>query len=82
MCLSVCVCVCRYAGDDQWAETGDRYLLKLFRDYMFHQVLPSGQPWVDLAHIVQTLNKVSPPPATVPLYSSVFPIDYEALLLL
>ena len=48
-----------FAGDGQWAETGDRYLLKLFRDYLFHQVLPTGAPWVNLAHIVQTLNKAS-----------------------
>ena len=48
----------RFAGDEQWSQTGDRYLLKLFQDYLFHQVLPSGSPWVDLAHIVQTLNKV------------------------
>ena len=48
----------RFGGDSQWAETGDRYLLKLFRDYLFHQVLPSGGPWVDLGHVVQTLNKV------------------------
>lgn len=50
--------VSRYDGDPQWSETGDRYLLKLFRDYLFHQVLPSGAPWVDLSHIVQSLNKV------------------------
>lgn len=49
----------RFAGDTQWSETGDRYLLKLLRDYLFHQVLPSGAPWMDLAHIIQTLNKVS-----------------------
>ena len=23
--------------DAQWAETGDRYLLKLLRDHVFHQ---------------------------------------------
>lgn len=51
--------VFRFVGDEQWAETGDRYLLKLLRDYLFHQVLPTGAPWVNLAHIVQTLNKVS-----------------------
>lgn len=28
--------------DRQWSETGDRYLLKLFRDYVFHQVEPSN----------------------------------------
>ncbi len=25
--------------DPGWSETGDRYLLKLFRDFVFHQVL-------------------------------------------
>ena len=24
--------------DSSWSETGDRYLLKLFRDHVFHQV--------------------------------------------
>lgn len=43
----------------QWSETGDRYMLKQFRDYVFHQVTPNGHPWVDLSHIVQCLNKVS-----------------------
>ncbi|XP_066256175.1 PAN2-PAN3 deadenylation complex subunit pan3 [Euwallacea similis] len=41
-----------------WAETGDRYMLKLFRDYVFHQVTEEGQPWIDMAHIVQCLNKL------------------------
>ena len=45
--------------DPSWSETGDRYLLKLFRDYLFHQVTENGVPWVDLAHIVACLNKVS-----------------------
>ena len=44
--------------DPEWSETGDRYLLKLFRDYVFHQVTDTGIPWVDLAHIVSCLNKV------------------------
>lgn len=42
---------------EQWSETGDRYMLKLFRDYVFHQMTPNGQPWIDLSHIVQCLNK-------------------------
>lgn len=45
--------------DPSWSETGDRYLLKLFRDYLFHQVTENGVPWVDLAHIVACLNKVN-----------------------
>lgn len=43
--------------DTSWAETGDRYLLKLFRDYLFHQVTEDGRPWLDTAHVVQCLNK-------------------------
>jgi hypothetical protein len=42
----------------QWSETGDRYMLKLFRDYIFHQMTANGQPWIDLSHIIQCLNKV------------------------
>ena len=48
----------RVNSDVSWSETGDRYLLKLFRDYLFHQVTPTGTPWIDLAHVVLTLNKV------------------------
>lgn len=40
-------------------ETGDDYLLRLLRDYIFKQVNPqTGMPWVDLGHVVQCLNKV------------------------
>lgn len=41
-----------------WSETGDRYYLKLFRDYVFHQVDGDGKPVVDLAHIVACMNKL------------------------
>lgn len=41
-----------------WAETGDRYMLKLFRDYVFHQVTADGRPWLDMAHVVSCLNKL------------------------
>ncbi|MFH4974922.1 hypothetical protein AB6A40_001631 [Gnathostoma spinigerum] len=44
--------------DMQWSETGDRYLLKLFRDYLFHQVNENGKPWIDMAHIITCLNKL------------------------
>lgn len=47
-----------YNLDMQWSETGDRYMLKLFRDYLFHQVDQTGAPWIDMAHIVQCLNKL------------------------
>lgn len=41
-----------------WSETGERYYLKLFRDYVFHQVDAEGRPVVDLGHILTCLNKV------------------------
>ena len=47
-----------FALDPAWAETGDRFLLKLFRDHLFHQVTPDGHPWLDLAHVVTSLNKL------------------------
>jgi PAB-dependent poly(A)-specific ribonuclease subunit 3 len=48
-----------YSMDVSWSETGDRYMLKLFRDYLFHQVDASGAPWLDMAHIIQSLNKLN-----------------------
>ena len=47
-----------YKMNPHWAETGDRYLLKLFRDYLFHQVDDNGEAVVDVGHIVDGLNKV------------------------
>ncbi|KAJ3258890.1 PAB-dependent poly(A)-specific ribonuclease subunit 3 [Chytriomyces hyalinus] len=44
--------------DPSWSETGDRYLLKLFRDYVFHQVDELGNPVVDVGHVLQCLNKL------------------------
>ena len=44
--------------DGAWAETGDRYMLKLFRDYVFHAVTEEGRPFLDMAHVVQCLNKL------------------------
>jgi len=44
-------------GDASWSEYGDRYMLKLFRDYIFHQVLEDGRPFMDMAHVISCLNK-------------------------
>lgn len=49
---------CRLNMDSSWSETGDRYMLKLFRDYLFHAVTPDGRPWLDHAHVVSTLNNL------------------------
>jgi PAB-dependent poly(A)-specific ribonuclease subunit 3 len=47
-----------YDMSASWSETGDRYLLKLYRDYVFHQVYEDGSPVLDFAHVVESLNKV------------------------
>ncbi|GMM27616.1 Pan3 protein [Martiniozyma asiatica (nom. inval.)] len=43
--------------DKSWSETGDRYPLKLFRSYIFHQY-ENNLPRVDLTHVVDCLNKL------------------------
>lgn len=48
-----------FALDPRWSETGDRYIIKLFRDYVFHQVDEHGKPVVNLSHVLTCLNKVS-----------------------
>ncbi|CAO3589713.1 unnamed protein product [Absidia cylindrospora] len=44
--------------DPRWSETGDRYIIKLFRDYVYHQVDENGVPVVDMAHVLTCLNKL------------------------
>lgn len=46
------------APSSAWAETGERYYLKLFRDYVFHQVDANGLPVTNLAHVLDCLNKL------------------------
>ncbi|KKY20858.1 putative pab-dependent polyspecific ribonuclease subunit pan3 [Phaeomoniella chlamydospora] len=47
-----------YDHDPRWSENGDRYFLKLFRDYVFHQVDSQNNPVVDLGHVLNCLNKL------------------------
>ncbi|KAA1475775.1 hypothetical protein DENSPDRAFT_842626 [Dentipellis sp. KUC8613] len=47
-----------FARDARWSETGDRYIVKLFRDFVFHQVDEHGQPVVNLSHVLTCLNKL------------------------
>ncbi len=44
--------------DTSWADTGNRYLIKLFRDYLFHQVNEAGAPRLDMGHVIECLNKL------------------------
>ncbi|PNW78145.1 hypothetical protein CHLRE_10g465850v5 [Chlamydomonas reinhardtii] len=46
-------------ADSAWSESGDRYLLKLFRDFVFHAASPdSGAPLLDWGLVVEALNKL------------------------
>lgn len=47
-----------FARDARWSETGDRYIIKLFRDYVFHQVDEHGRPVVNMSHVLTCLNKL------------------------
>ncbi|TYJ55485.1 hypothetical protein B9479_003875 [Cryptococcus floricola] len=44
--------------DPRWSDTGDRYILKLFRDYVFHSIGVDGKPILDLSHVLVCLNKL------------------------
>lgn len=48
-----------FEKDPRWQEAGDRYMIKLFRDYIFHQVNEMGVPVVDMGHVMTCINKVS-----------------------
>ncbi|KAL0952373.1 hypothetical protein HGRIS_006650 [Hohenbuehelia grisea] len=47
-----------FARELRWSDTGDRYIIKLFRDYVFHQVDENGNPVVNLSHVLTCLNKL------------------------
>ncbi|OBS24055.1 hypothetical protein FPOA_04603 [Fusarium poae] len=47
-----------FEGDRAWAENGERYMLKLFRDYVFHQVDNNGKPVLDMGHMLRCMNKL------------------------
>jgi PAB-dependent poly(A)-specific ribonuclease subunit 3 len=57
-------------GDAQWSNTGDRYLVSLFRDRVFHAAqaaapppsssaaaLAAQPPFIDLAFVLDELNR-------------------------
>ncbi|RDA90774.1 hypothetical protein CP533_3609 [Ophiocordyceps camponoti-saundersi (nom. inval.)] len=47
-----------FDGDRAWSENGERYMLKLFRDYVFHQVDANGRPVLDMGHMIRCLNRL------------------------
>jgi len=42
--------------DQDWAETGDRYLCKLFRDYLFFRSKENGVPHIDKRDVAEDLR--------------------------
>lgn len=47
-----------FDSDPNWSENGERYLLKLFRDYVFHRVDENGRAVFDMGHMMSCLNKL------------------------
>ncbi|KAF4976758.1 hypothetical protein FZEAL_6615 [Fusarium zealandicum] len=47
-----------FDGDRSWSENGERYMLKLFRDYAFHQVDSNGNPVLDMGHMLRCMSKL------------------------
>lgn len=47
-----------YAQNPAWLQSGERYPIKLFREFVFHQVDERGRPVLDLAFVLKTLNKL------------------------
>ncbi|QDS77819.1 hypothetical protein FKW77_005997 [Venturia effusa] len=73
-----------FEHNPQWSETGERYYLKLFRDYVFHAVDENEKPVVDLGHVMNCLAKLDAGTSeTITLMSrdqqSVFVVSYKEL---
>ena len=47
-----------FGPNRRWSQSGDCYLLTLFRDYVFHQADGAGNPVLDLGHVITALNKL------------------------
>ncbi|SCV02379.1 LANO_0F17436g1_1 [Lachancea nothofagi CBS 11611] len=44
--------------DINWSESGEKFPIILFYDYVFHQTDESGKPDMDLTHVLRCLNKL------------------------
>ncbi|CAR27522.1 ZYRO0D00484p [Zygosaccharomyces rouxii] len=44
--------------DVNWSESGDKFPILLFYDYVFHQVDATGKNIMDLTHVLRCLNKL------------------------
>lgn len=45
-------------GGATWSETGDRYVVKLFRDYLFHRQDDNGRAILDMGGVVDALHRL------------------------
>lgn len=46
-------------GQEQsWSESGERRLVRLFRNYLFRQRTDQGNPFLSLSHVIASLNKL------------------------
>ena len=46
-------------GQEQsWSESGERRLVRLFRNYLFRQRTDQGNPFLSISHVISSLNKV------------------------
>ena len=44
--------------DINWSESGEKFPIILFYDYVFHQVNEENKPVLDLTHVLRCLNKL------------------------
>jgi PAB-dependent poly(A)-specific ribonuclease subunit 3 len=47
-----------FGPNRRWSQSGDCYVLTLFRDYVFHQADGAGNPIMNLGHVMSALNKL------------------------
>jgi PAB-dependent poly(A)-specific ribonuclease subunit 3 len=47
-----------FGPNRRWSQSGDCYVLTLFRDYVFHQADGAGNPVMNLGHVMSALNKL------------------------
>ena len=58
----------RPEGKGYWSDTGDRYIVRLFRDFVFHQKDEANRPVLDCGHVLDALAKLDVgDPETIPL---------------
>ena len=60
----------RPEGKGYWSDTGDRYIVRLFRDFVFQQKDEANRPVLDCGHVLDALAKLDEgDPETIPLCS-------------